>query len=130
MGRFNAFLMLCLLWVLSFSIGGAESADGRNVERYTITFVGDSLVRYQYLAFVYAIHFKNRNPPNFFITERLFGSWTEFYTVTTSVFQNAVLCDCFRGNVTKYTDYREMRYYDSPDGSLRINYMQKFGDLR
>jgi hypothetical protein len=58
-------ITLCLLWVLSFSIGGAESADGRDVERYTITFAGDSLLRYQYLAFVYAIHFKNRNPPNF-----------------------------------------------------------------
>lgn len=102
---------------------------------FDITFVGDSLLRYQYLNFVYAIHFNTSTPPEFLINEKKFDSWTEFYHATSSIFGKQMLCDCFRADSTMWTEeyvrsIRENRYYTSRDGGLSIRYYQRFGDLR
>lgn len=106
--------------------GRTGSSGGRRPKPLRITFIGDSILRYQYLSFVYAIHYKTPHPPNFIVREKLFDNWTEFYENTTYIFGSAMVCDCYRED--DYLNTRENRYYTSPDGTLKITYLQKFGD--
>ncbi len=61
-----------------------------------IVFFGDSLMRYQYLAYVYKLHFFTTAVPGYMINEKLYASWNDFFYNTTIVFNDAMKCDCFR----------------------------------
>ena len=104
-------------------------STGMNITH--LVYIGDSLLRYQYLAFVYSVHFHVAAVPTFVIRETLFSTWNEFYSATSDIFRNHMLCDCFR---TKDVDYklsaiRENRYYYHPNLPLHLTYFEKFGDL-
>lgn len=94
----------------------------------SITFVGDSLTRYQYLNLVHFItHGKwySSSPP--FEHEQLWSSWQDFYQGTTARLttkngQTREKCDCYRN--PKDTLSRENRYYENLELNLSISYIQ------
>jgi hypothetical protein len=127
-------IVIALVGLMSHC-GGTAYYKSHGAQSFDITFFGDSLLRYQYLNFVYAIHFNTAVPPEYLVNEKLFTSWVDFYNATTTIFGDNMLCDCFRSESKSFThDYllsiRENRYYTSRDGRLTVRYYQRFGDAR
>jgi hypothetical protein len=93
-----------------------------------ISFVGDSLTRYQYLNLVHFIThgtWYSSYPP--FEHEPLWNSWLEFYQGTTArlTTKNGISCekcDCYRN--PSDTLSRENRYYENSELNLTISYFQ------
>jgi hypothetical protein len=110
------------------------SRDGIN-----IAFIGDSLLRYQYLSLVYYLHYdKWPNPkatPSF-ANEHGYNSWYSFYNITNAALAPYEVCDCWRfgnhiGNwvpnlIKKIT---ENRYYHNKVRNHHVVYIQNFGLL-
>ena len=93
-----------------------------------IVFFGDSLIRYQYLAYVYKLHFHTSIVPGFMINEKLFNNWNSFFENTTAVFGGAMTCDCYReASVKRLSTARENRRYIHPSGSLVVSYYPLMG---
>lgn len=113
---------------------GAESACVPPGSRWT--FMGDSLMRYQYLDLVFALHFGNnsfaertrRNP----LQETTFSSWSDFYMSTHADLQpSEVLCDCYRSELGHYHFQAnatvEVRVYHDWECNITLSYFQVFG---
>lgn len=93
-----------------------------------VIFFGDSLMRYQYLAFVYKLHFRTGVVPSVIINEKLHSSWLAFFQVTTEVFNKSMTCDCFReGSVSQLATSRENRRYEHPSGRIVVSYFSWMG---
>jgi len=94
----------------------------------SITFVGDSLARYQYLNLVHFItlgKWYSLSPP--FEYEPSWSSWQDFYQGTTARLtakngQTREKCDCYRNH--EDTLSRENRYYENLELNLSISYIQ------
>lgn len=110
-----------LLYFIILAVGGVNSLH--------IAFVGDSLLRYQYLCYVWSIHFNVPSCPPYLVNENLHQNWSAFYANTTDVFEGAMICDCWRLENTKIYDIIENRFYSHPTINLQVTYIEKFGDL-
>ena len=94
--------------------------------------------RYQYLALVAAVHgghwdwrgSPKYNPDQLPLTrEGLFNSWTQFYDVTTNIFEGSMECDCYRrkGDFNHVIEnIIENRVYRGREST--IEYIQHFSD--
>lgn len=101
-------------------------------------FLGDSLTRYQLLAFLHRLRFPGMLIPDFVVSEKVFGSWVSFYENSSSLFDTWCACDCFRPDhtiesslVDPFTPMRENRFCNvSIEGqaTFSLTYIQLFGD--
>jgi len=106
-----------------------------------ILFIGDSLMRYQYLALVYALHARSdltfagraaRNP----LMERTWADFNDFYHGTTELLGGDEYCDCHRPLRTGALKYSfntaiklrtvENRHYMWRSCGVRVSYVQHF----
>lgn len=102
---------------------GNSDGDARH-----IIFFGDSLIRYQYLAYVYKLHFHTEVVPGYLINEKLFANWHDFFENTTAIFNGAMTCDCYReASVKRLASARENRRYVHPSGHLVASYFPLMG---
>lgn len=98
-----------------------------------IVFVGDSIVRFQYLALVYAIHFGRPLPTNgrkydFLTRHHPDITWSQFLAETTSLFSPYMKCDCQCGDTATYLhEMNENRYYYHPLWNISVTYLASFG---
>ena len=96
-----------------------------------LVFVGDSLLRYSFLDFIYRIHF--HQPPSWSFTyndhkERI--KWTTYLKQSTDIFNGSMRCDCYRGDIMGRSDeIFETRYYRHPSGQFYATYYQKWGNV-
>ena len=84
----------------------------------TITFIGDSLTRYQYLNLIHFFHTNSwiqRN--NELANEKLWESWEDFHHVTNFRFGCQEICDCYRKDTQ-----RENRHYYDFEYNFTINF--------
>ena len=112
----------------------ADSFDILSLNRLSnkhFIFVGDSLMRFQYLALVYLVKFKSIPVddviPNIFTAETWHG-WNNYYTGTNSMFRPNELCDCYRDD-DKYENRKhfENRYFTDSVKNISISYFQFSG---
>jgi hypothetical protein len=103
-----------------------NNSDNSNITH--ILFIGDSLMRYQFLSYVYRIHFETEDVPMdqlIMTTRRFKRSWNAFFRNTTAIFNGAMVCDCDRNNGSPM---RENRYYRHPSGLKFVTYVNVMGD--
>jgi hypothetical protein len=91
-----------------------------------ITFMGDSVTRYQYLNLVHFLEHgiwnSDSSKPN--ENGHKFGSWNEFLRTTNQRLGGHEICDCHRLD-SRDTNAIENRYY--ADGDVKIAHLQLFG---
>jgi hypothetical protein len=97
-----------------------------------IVFIGDSLMRYSYLEFVYHFHFHDYPPQNFTFNENSVDipslGWDHYLKKTTEIFGGSMICDCYRPQIFGAAKHiYENRYYRSPHGEIAATYYQYFG---
>lgn len=108
-----------------------KSHYGRLLNNQHIVFIGDSLMRYQYLDVVYLIH-KNamilpEQEPKI-VEEKSHHSWLEFHQFTNKLFAPNEYCDCFRlDNIIAQKCY-ENRYYHNAARNISISFFLYLGD--
>eukprot|EP00757_Euglenozoa_sp_SAG-D1_P015136 gene15136-624_t len=99
-------------------------------ERPSVVFIGDSLMRYQYLSlanfWTHGTWIDPVSKPNL-VHERDFSSWNNFYNSTTQSFKGYEICDCFRAEEYNLKTITENRYLHTPNHSLV--YIQAFGKI-
>lgn len=101
-----------------------------------IVFVGDSLMRYQYLALAYSLrHNEYLNvtmQPNL-VQEKQWLSWQDFYRGTNNMLLPNEHCDCFRKdsgrNMHNHLEQFENRYYVDADRNITLTYLQYVDEL-
>ncbi|KAK3238389.1 hypothetical protein CYMTET_51593 [Cymbomonas tetramitiformis] len=114
-----------------FTSSLSEKVRGGNVPPSSIIFIGDSVIRYQYLSLVYFLknrHWIGRHQRPNPIEEQTYDSWEDFYNQTSKALTPYELCDCFRvDNPENFTLPFENRYFCGP--GLKVSYIQAFGDF-
>lgn len=124
--------------LLTSSLSSSISTNFNSISSITnsntpihLVFIGDSVLRYGYLDFIYRIHFHEAPPKNFTFNDhstRL--KWTTYLSLTTDIFQGSMICDCYRGEIMgKSDDIFETRYYRHPSGKFYATYYQKWGNV-
>jgi hypothetical protein len=129
-------ILLILIFCVGFSF---QQQPPHNHDPHTqhfpkfhhLVFIGDSLLRYSYLDFVYRLHF-HQTPPVDLITNDRSGSqsqkWEDYLLYSTEIFQGSMICDCFRSNSQNVPDkISEIRYYSHPSKQIYVSFYLKFG---
>ena len=99
-----------------------------------IVFIGDSLMRFQYLDLVYSLRHQNvvhpKMKPNF-LEEGDWLTWNEFHKGTNGLLSPNEFCDCYRErDVSHHTkEAFENRYYHDSFYNVTVTYLQYFGDM-
>lgn len=107
------------------ALAGAHAAVLDALAGEHLVLVGDSLTRYQYLSLVYFLETRRwASPPGAPVNtnEKSWSNWTEFHTGMTARLRGHEICDCYRGP-TMDGGIREMRYYTSACGRVRVSYV-------
>lgn len=113
--------------VIAYETTENNPMEGDRAARH-IVFFGDSLIRYQYLAYVYKLHFHTEIVPEYLINEKMFLNWNDFFENSTSLFNGAMTCDCYRSpSVKRLSSARENRRYTYPSGGLVVSYFPLMG---
>jgi len=93
-----------------------------------IVFVGDSLMRYQYISLAYWLHtgaFPAHTPTILF--KNNFAHWNAFYGVTNAMLYPAEYCDCtYQGEKVNV----ENRYYFNEKRNITLSFYSYTGDHR
>jgi hypothetical protein len=123
-------LWLCfLLFSLPLASLAAHSSSKHPIH---LVFIGDSVMRYSYLDFVYRIHFHQDPPMKLTCNDnRCAGrqKWEDFLVQSTRLFNGAMLCDCFRVDAQNVAEnMTETRYYHHPSGKLSATFYLKNGN--
>jgi hypothetical protein len=101
-----------------------------------IVMMGDSLMRYQYLALVFALRYhefiKNDEKPNY-LMEHQWGHWGVYLNKTNEALKPNEYCDCFRNvpNGLSHWDPThiiENRYYIDTRHRINITFITFYGD--
>ena len=112
-----------------------------------ILFMGDSLIRYQYLALVYALHNSGiplKAPPigtddarryanvsNNIVDQHTWRDWLEFFEGTSEAFYPFELCNCYRAGGESFNPSArpafENRYMYHPAFDVSVTYISVFG---
>ena len=104
-----------------------------------VVFMGDSIMRYQYLSLVYfaryGVWFDPSNKTHHLVQEKAsgFDTWLGFYQHTNELLQPYELCDCYRlerteGKRENYNSTVENRYYYDPINDNLLVYVTAFGN--
>lgn len=129
---------ICLLCLLTSSLcifGDVRPEKERGYDH--VVYVGDSILRYQMLTFLYQIHHHKTPPSNISYNEghsildatHKQKDWLEYMRWSTSVFNGHMKCDCYRGPVLgKTKEIVENRFYSHPNGIFFASYFLKYGD--
>jgi hypothetical protein len=121
-------LLFFLLFLLTITVTISTKEVKEDNEVRHIIFFGDSLMRYQYLAYVYRLHYHTHNVPLTLINEKLYPNWQSFFYNTTKIFNGYMLCDCYRhSSMTHLSTSRENRHYTHPSGKLIVSYYSWMG---
>ncbi len=90
-----------------------------------LVMIGDSLTRYQYIALVYALHYKHPisqdllpNP----VYEGTWGSWSEFLKKSNELLAPNEVCDCFRTK-EDYSYWFDNRYYHDTANNISVTFI-------
>jgi hypothetical protein len=97
-----------------------------------LVFIGDSLMRYSYLDFVYRMHFRKDPPKNLTCNDHrsTHQKWKDYLHQSTLLFNGSMVCDCFRDDSLKSAENAtETRYYRHPSGKLFATLFLKLGEL-
>ena len=109
----------------------SDSLNVLSLRRLTnkhLIFVGDSLMRFQYLALVYLVKFKtiplDDVIPNFFVV-KTWNGWNNFFNGTNAMLRPNEWCDCYRDE-KKDDDGKgfENRYFTDSVNNISISYFQ------
>ena len=127
--------LLTVFMIREVKVMGEKTIKNEKIHNISNTFIshlvffGDSLLRYQYLTYVYKLHFGSKTTvPSFLINEKMFTNWNQFFINTTSIFNGSMTCDCFReASVKRLTTARENRRYIHPSGKLIVSYYPLMG---
>ena len=87
-----------------------------------IVFIGDSLMRYQYLTYLYNLHFQSLNGSEAVI-KRVSESWGGYFARSSGIFQGHMKCDAARPR-----SLRENRYYKHPSLNISASFFFMPGD--
>jgi hypothetical protein len=98
-----------------------------------LVFIGDSLMRYSYLDFVYRMHFRQDPPKKLTCNDNQCAGrqrWEDFLVQSTRLFDGYMLCDCYREDIKTTPPERmtETRYYHHPSGKLSATFYLKNGN--
>lgn len=97
-----------------------------------VAFIGDSLTRYQYLSLVYFLETGRWTSPAgapVNTHESTWASWAAFHEGTAGRLRGHEICDCYRAQKWDPSTVREMRYYLSPCGRVRVSYVMWFYNI-
>jgi hypothetical protein len=101
-----------------------------------IVFMGDSLMRYQYLDMAYFLSHNGtwvspEDTPNM-LMENTHSDWNSFYNFTNTNLRPYESCDCFRnqkkGREQNHELTTENRYFFDTERNNRVTFLLKFGD--
>lgn len=106
---------------IPFSCEGLDFYHGMH-----LVFSGDSLMHYQYLAFVYTlrhcVEVSVKQVPG--ISEHNWNSWDGMFLGTNSLLHPFETCDCFRSNAGFVSgEIYSNRYYHDPYRNVTVTYM-------
>jgi len=125
-----------LEWIMSFplgyeftSVGGREHVLEQLRNKH-ILFIGDSILRYQFRALLYSLHFGHTNikgPGNFTHPSEVygwnFGSFNRFFQQMQNDFTEKYFqCDCFRNNSMNNLFSFENMYYFEPEYNFNFTF--------
>ncbi|KAM3569655.1 hypothetical protein VYU27_008259 [Nannochloropsis oceanica] len=128
---------LCIL--RTFEEGGKEREGGKGggmegvytcMKGKHVVFVGDSVTRYQYLSLVSFLEtgtWEEEEEEKSITFKGEWGSWNEYYNLSTSSLNGNEVCDCYREG--SRPPYVENRYYTNEEKDLRVTFIGWFGDL-
>jgi hypothetical protein len=131
----DVWLLYVALLVISLFIGHLLSCESRSwfpEDATHLVFIGDSVMRYSYLDFVYRLHFHQDPPINLTCNDdrRARQRWEDYLVHSTSVFKGAMVCDCFRSDSQNVAEnMTEIRHYRHPSGKLFATFYLKLGDF-
>jgi hypothetical protein len=81
------------------NIGAVPSTFYSHFRNKRVTFIGDSVTRYQYLSLAYALHtgvFPNISIGPYLVEEHSYSSWLTFFQATAKLISPFEICDCYR----------------------------------
>ena len=114
-----------------FESFGKRLQYGLSLDNQHIVMIGDSMMRYQYLALAYLVHshsvFTPENQP-MVLVEQLFDSWLDFHKYTNKVLYPNEYCDCYRVDIQESEQCYENRYYHDPVRNISLSFLLYFGD--
>lgn len=118
--------------LLTISSASHTTSHG-DISHQHFVFIGDSIMRYTYLDFVYRLHYPDHQTPPKLLTCYDLPSrstWQYFLNASTQYFHGSMICDCYRGEVFGRSDELfEIRYYHHPTRKISATYYQKFANV-
>jgi hypothetical protein len=139
----SALLLVLLLLLYADDIVPEIAAAPTDRGYDHVVYIGDSILRYQMLGFLYQIHHRQSPPGNITFNEgrssavdaqdraivsKMIG-WNNYFHWSTDVFDGHMQCDCFRAPVLgKTKEIFENRFYSHPNGKFHATYFLKYGD--
>ena len=99
-----------------------------------IAILGDSIMRYQYLALATYLKTGEWVPEDLSkpsaVMEKTHASWTSFYEATNAALRPHEVCDCFRREPFDTNKICENRYYFDASRGISVSYIQAFGSVK
>ena len=109
------------------TINNNKIANNKNDQVEHIVYIGDDILRDQYLTYVYFL--KHQELPPLHLTICSNSSWHDCFLDSVNVIGNeSMTCDCYRPLNGHLSSSIENRYYQHLDGKLYLSYIQKIGD--
>ena len=102
----------------------------RKLANKHLVMVGDSLMRYQYLALVYSLKFGVKltdSDTRNFVREHTFSDWFDYFSATNSLLCPNEYCDCFKTTDSKYDTQFENRFYEDREKHIKITFLLMYG---
>ena len=104
------------------------------IPRHThVVFIGDSLLRYEYIALALAYHFANaaveqKSDISMLRHKPSTMTWSEYYSVTSGLLQPNEFCDCYRRDTNSTRPHErplwiENRYYHDPHRDVTFTFV-------
>ena len=107
------------------TINNNKIANNKNDQVEHIVYIGDALLRYQYLTYVYFLQHQHLAPSN--LTNPGRTSWREYFQDSVrAIGEHVMTCDCIRQPGMSITSTLENRYYHHDN--VYVSYIQKLGD--
>merc|ERR1712166_135324 len=114
------------------ALPNCEEAGLKCLTGASIVFIGDSLVRYQYLSFIYWLEYgkwiHSLERPNVCREADWHGldAWDNYMVASTALFHGNEKCDCSRFDESKRII--ENRYYYHSARNIQVSYFNKIGN--
>ena len=103
----------------------------QNLKGKSVLMIGDSLMRYHYLAMAYLLrhhHPVSKTLMPSIIQQSTWPDFQDFLIGSKSLLFPYEQCDCFRNNPRDQLNITENRYYNNPTHNINISFLLYFGE--